>query len=43
MRIRLLVDCRVNKVLAEIGVIIVVLNKANKVSLMRWLIKDFNN
>ena len=34
MRIRLSIDCRVDKVLAEIEVVIIVLDKANRVSLL---------
>ena len=34
MRIRLLINCRVNKILAKIEIIVVVLDKANKASLI---------
>ena len=34
MRIRLFINCEVNKILAEIEIIIIMLDKANKVSLI---------
>ena len=43
MRIRLSTNYRVNKMLAKIEIIIAVLDKANKVSLIMWLTKDFDN
>ena len=39
---RLLANCEANKMLAKIEIIVVVLNKANKVSLIMWLIEDFD-
>ena len=41
MRIRLLINCRANKVLAKI--IVVILDKVDKASLIMWLTKDFDN
>ena len=35
MRMRLSIDCRANKMLAEIEVVVAMLNEANEVSLMR--------
>ena len=34
MRIRLLANCEVNEILAKVEIIAIVLNKANKVSLI---------
>ena len=41
MRIRLSINCKANKMLAKIEIIIIILNKANNVSLIMWLYKRF--